>query len=143
MCQKIDIQDLFGTSTGGTRSASCRSRHTFSLCPVVAYRSAAMEQSDSPRRAQRYGVSWPVRIRRVEGDEPWHTCRTVNMSVSGALLRTYRQFQVGEDVEVEIEFLTGARSTSIVSGVGKVVREEPSVPGGAAIHFLSSIVSYS
>ena len=102
-----------------------------------------MEQSDPPRRAQRYRVSWPVRIRRVEGDEPWHTCRTVNMSVSGALLRTYRQFRVGERVEVQIEFLAEAQAKSIISGVGYVVREEPSIPGGAAVHFLSSMASYS
>jgi hypothetical protein len=65
----------------------------------------------------------------------------VNLSVSGVLLRTYRQFQVGERVEVEIEFLTSAQSKSIIAGVGQVVRQEPSVPGGAAIHFLQSSVS--
>jgi hypothetical protein len=97
-----------------------------------------MERGDAPRRAQRYGVSWPVRIRRLDGDE-WHVCRTVNLSVSGVLLRTYRQFQVGERVEVEIEFLTSVQSKSIVAGVGQVVRQEPSVPGGAAIHFLQSL----
>ena len=100
-----------------------------------------MERGDAPRRAQRYGVSWPVRIRRVEANEPWHTCRTVNLSVTGVLLRTYRQFRIGERVEVQIEFLAEAQSKTMISGVGHVVREEPSVPGGAAIHFLSSIVA--
>lgn len=96
-----------------------------------------MEQSDPPRRAQRYRVNWPVRIRPVEGDEPWHPCRTVNVSVTGMLLRTYRRFRVGERVEVQIEFLAAAHAKSIISGVGHVVREEPSIPGAAAIHFLS------
>ena len=96
-----------------------------------------MDRETTPRRAQRYDVSWPVRVRRLDADE-WHACRTVNLSVSGVLLRTYRQFQVGERVEVEIEFLTSTPSTSIISGVGQVVRQEPTVPGGAAIHFLNT-----
>jgi PilZ domain len=96
-----------------------------------------MDQGPAPRRAQRYHVSWPARVRR--GDEgEWHTCRTVNLSVSGVLLRTYREFEVGERVEVEIEFLATIQSKSIISGAGRVVRHDPTVTGGAAILFLST-----
>jgi hypothetical protein len=96
-----------------------------------------MEHRSSPRRAQRYGVSWPVRIRHVN-EEQWHSARTVNLSVTGALIRTYRPLRVGEDVEVEIEFLAHAERKAVVSSLAHVVREDPSVPGGAAIHFLST-----
>jgi hypothetical protein len=90
-----------------------------------------------PRRAQRYEVSWPARVRRGDQGE-WVACRTVNLSVSGVLLRTHRDFKIGERVEVEIEFLATVQSKSIISGAGQVVRHDPAVPGGAAISFLMS-----
>jgi hypothetical protein len=96
-----------------------------------------MDQGLPPRRAQRYHVSWPARVRRGDQGE-WLSCRTVNLSVSGVLLRTYRDFEVGERVEVEIEFLANVQSKSIISGAGQVVRHDPTVPGGAAIFFLST-----
>ncbi len=96
-----------------------------------------MDDGLSPRRAQRYQVSWPARVRRSERDE-WHPCRTVNLSVSGVLLRTHRDFEIGEQVEVEIEFLATVTSKSIIAGAGQVVRREPTVPGGAAIFFLAT-----
>ena len=96
-----------------------------------------MEYTSSPRRAQRYGVNWPVRIRRVD-EEQWHSGRTVNLSVTGALVRTYGKLRVGEDVEVEIEFLAHAERKAVVSSLAHVVREDWSIPGGgAAIHFVS------
>lgn len=95
-----------------------------------------MDQEPTPRRAQRFHVSWPARVRR-DDDSEWHPCRTVNLSVSGVLLRTDREFEVGERVEVEIEFLATVQSKSIIVGTGRVVRHDPSIPGGAAIFFLS------
>jgi hypothetical protein len=104
--------------------------------PFLLY-ARAMDQPSSPRRAQRYQVSWPARVRRSEQGE-WHPCRTVNLSVSGVLVRTQREFEVGEHVEVEIEFLATVKSKSIITSAGQVVRLEPTVPGGAAILFLTT-----
>ena len=100
----------------------------------------ALDQDFSPRRAHRYHVSWPARLRRGP-DAEWLPCRTVNLSVSGVLLRTHQAFEVGERVEVEIEFRASVKSTSIVSSQGQVVRLEPAVPGGAAISFVSAAKS--
>jgi hypothetical protein len=96
-----------------------------------------MDQGLTAPRAQRYHVSWPARVRCGDYGE-WHACRTVNLSVSGVLLRTYRKFDIGERVEVEIEFLATVQSKSIISGTGQVVRHDPTIPGGAAIVFLST-----
>jgi hypothetical protein len=96
-----------------------------------------MERTHSPRRAQRYHVSWPARVRRGHEGE-WHDCRTVNLSISGVLLRTQRDFEIGERVEVEIEFLANVQSKSIIATAGQVVRRDPTIPGGAAILFHST-----
>ena len=96
-----------------------------------------MERMTIPRRAQRYHVSWPARVRQGHEGE-WHECQTVNLSVSGVLLRTQRELEVGEHVEVEIEFLASVRSKSIIAGAGQVVRLDSTVPGGAAIWFLTA-----
>jgi hypothetical protein len=56
--------------------------------------------------------------------------------VTGVLLRIDRQYRIGERVEVEIDFLTKPECTTVVSGVGHIVREDSSVPGCAAIHFV-------
>jgi hypothetical protein len=101
-----------------------------------------MGQDQGVMRAQRFGVNWPMRVRPLGSDE-WHDCRTLNLSVSGVLLRTYgRDLDMGARVEVEIHFPPLARR-SIVSGVGHVVRHESSIPGGVAVHFLSSPLSES
>ena len=96
-----------------------------------------MERGTGSRRAQRFGVTWPVRVRRVN-EAQWHAGRTLNLSVTGALIRTYRRFRVGEDVEVEIEFLAHAERKAVVSSLAHVVREESAVPRVAAIHFVSA-----
>ena len=91
--------------------------------------------SASPlRRAQRYSVQWPTRVRRLE-EERWHKGRTVNIGVSGVLLETRGHYKIGERVEVEIEFLTGLQTNTIVNGVGHVVRRDRSLPTRAAIAF--------
>lgn len=94
-----------------------------------------MQRSSGLRmRASRYGVNWPVRVRRVDEDG-WHSGRVVNLSVTGVLVQTTRRCHIGERVEVEIEFLSQEDARTIVSGVGHVVREDRTAPGSAAIHF--------
>lgn len=109
-------------------------------CPVSCFSglvAAKLVERSSGRRARRYGVSWPVRIQRLNEGE-WHSGRTVNLGVTGALIRTYCRLHVGESLEVQIEFLAHAERRTVVSSIAHVVREDLSVPGGAAIHFLST-----
>lgn len=93
-----------------------------------------MQSFAGPRRASRYGVNWPVRVRRVDEDG-WHTGRVVNLSVTGVLVQTTRRYHIGERVEVEIEFLSQPDAKTIVAGVGYIVREDRTTPGSAAIQF--------
>ena len=86
------------------------------------------------RRANRYGVNWSMRIRYIN-ENRWHTARTVNLSVTGVLLHSRRQYHVGERVEVEIDFSTQPHADTIISGVGHVIREEESPSATVAIQF--------
>jgi hypothetical protein len=86
------------------------------------------------RRARRYRVKWPARLRAVAAIE-WHTVQVVNLSVTGVLLQTQHEYEIGERVEVEIDFLTQPQRKTVVAGVGWVVREEPTDPRRAAIQF--------
>lgn len=95
-----------------------------------------METCSTVRRAHRYGVNWPARVRCV-GEEGWHAGQIVNLSVTGVLLHTHRRYAVGERVEVEIDFLTRPHATTIISGVGRVIREDDSAPCTAAIEFIT------
>ena len=61
--------------------------------------------------------------------------RSSNLSVTGVLLQTERLYEIGERVEVEIDFLTKPESKTVVTGVGHVVREHRGEPPVAAIHF--------
>lgn len=88
----------------------------------------------SARRAIRYGVNWPVRVRRVD-DGAWHAGRALNLSVTGVLVQTKGRYRIGERVEVEIEFLSHPHAKTIVSGMGYIVRQNGSIPGSAAIQF--------
>lgn len=88
------------------------------------------------RRAHRYGVNWSARVRCV-GEDGWHAGHTLNLSVTGVLLKTHRGYSVGERVEVEIDFRTRPHATTIISGVGRVIREDDSTPGIAAIEFIT------
>jgi hypothetical protein len=72
---------------------------------------------------------------RAIAEVDWHPGEVVNLSVSGVLLHTHEEYEIGERVEVEIDFLTHANCKTIVAGVGWVVREEDSSPRNAAIHF--------
>jgi hypothetical protein len=92
---------------------------------------AVMTATATARRAHRYEVSWPVRVRRVN-EENWQPAHTLNLSVSGVLLKTQRRYRVGERIELEIEF---PHASSIIAGVGRVVREDRFLPGRTAIQF--------
>ena len=86
------------------------------------------------RRACRHNVAWPARVRSI-ADTKWHPGQVVNLSVTGVLLQTERTYEIGERVEVEIDFLTKPETKTVVTGVGYVVREHGGSPYCAAIHF--------
>lgn len=85
------------------------------------------------RRACRHHVTWPARVRSI-AETDWHPGQVINLSVTGVLLRIDQEYEIGERVEVEIDFLTRPECKTIVTGVGYVVREDAD-PRHAAIHF--------
>jgi Tfp pilus assembly protein PilZ len=85
------------------------------------------------RRACRHRVKWPARVRSI-ADSTWHPAQIINLSVTGVLLRTEQAYEIGERVEVEIDFLTHPEFTTVVTGVGYVVRDDCEEQC-AAIHF--------
>ena len=86
------------------------------------------------RRACRHDVEWPARVRSIV-ESTWHTSQVVNLSVTGVLLQINKAYDIGERVEVEIHFLTQPQRKTIVTGVGRVVRDNGGRPPTAAIHF--------
>jgi hypothetical protein len=72
---------------------------------------------------------------RSVAESIWHAGQVQNLSVTGVLMCTDQVYDIGERVEVEIDFLTQAESTTVVTGVGYVVRELGGNPNSAAIHF--------
>ena len=89
------------------------------------------------RRACRHVVTWPARVRSIS-ESKWHPGQVINLSVTGVLLQTERPYEVGERVEVEIDFLTKPEkpeTKTVVTGVGHVVREHGAKPYNTAIHF--------
>ena len=86
------------------------------------------------RRASRHYVKWPARVRLIT-ESKWHTGRVLNLSVTGVLLQIDQVYEIGERVEVEIDFLAQPECKTVVSGVGYVVREHGGNPYSAAIHF--------
>jgi hypothetical protein len=87
------------------------------------------------RRAYRYDVKWSARVRCI-GEDSWEAGQIRNLSVTGVLLQAERHYRVGERVEVEIDFLTRPHAATIVSGVGRVIREGGPTSGSAAIEFI-------
>ena len=85
------------------------------------------------RRASRHHVKWPARLRAIASTK-WQPAQVLNLSVTGALLRIEQSYEIGERVEVEIHFLTHPEYKTIVTGIGRVVREDCHVQA-AAIHF--------
>ncbi len=67
----------------------------------------------------------------------WHAGQVVNLSVTGVLVQTDRHYEIGERVEVEIDFLTQPEARTVVGGVGFVVRgnRNGAAQKRAAIHF--------
>lgn len=86
------------------------------------------------RRACRHRVNWPARVRSI-AEPNWHAGQVLNLSVTGVLLQTEQAYEIGERVEVEIDFLTQPECKTVVTGVGYVVREDGADPHLAAIHF--------
>lgn len=86
------------------------------------------------RRACRHRVKWPARVRSI-AESTWHAGQVVNLSVTGVLMVTERAYEIGERVEVEIDFLTQPDCKTVVTGVGYVVREDGDEQHSAAIHF--------
>ena len=86
------------------------------------------------RRACRHHVKWPARVRSIT-DAKWRAGQTLNLSVTGVLLKVEHVYQIGERVEVEIDFMTQPENKTVVTGVGYVVREHGGDPYSAAIHF--------
>jgi hypothetical protein len=86
------------------------------------------------RRANRHHVRWPARVRSIT-ESKWHAGQVLNLSVTGALLELEQPYEIGERVEVEIDFLAQPESKTVVTGVGYVVREDRGEPYRAAIHF--------
>ncbi len=58
----------------------------------------------------------------------------LNLSVTGVLLQTERTYDLGERVEVEIDFLTHPEFKTIVTGIGYIVRDDWAMQC-VAIHF--------
>jgi len=86
------------------------------------------------RRACRHVVTWPARVRSI-AESKWHPGQVINLSVTGVLLQIERPYEIGERVEVEIDFLTKPETKTVVTGVGYVVREQGAKPYTTAIHF--------
>ena len=73
------------------------------------------------RGACRHDVDWPARVKSTAETE-WRPARVINLSVTGVLLDIVPRYRVGERVEVEIDFMTHPASTTVVAGIGLVVR---------------------
>jgi PilZ domain len=86
------------------------------------------------RRASRHHVRWPARVRSIT-ESKWHAGQVLNLSVTGALLELEQPYEIGERVEVEIDFLAQPDCKTVVTGVGYVVREHRGEPYRAAVHF--------
>src|SRR5688572_30834509 len=86
------------------------------------------------RRACRHHVRWPARVRSIT-ESNWHPGQVLNLSVTGVLLQLEQLLEIGERVEVEIDFLAQPTSKTVVTGVGYVVREQGGERYAAAIHF--------
>jgi hypothetical protein len=86
------------------------------------------------RRANRHRVRWLARARPIT-ESKWRAGQVLNLSAAGVLLQLEEGFEIGERVEVEIDFRTQPQSKTVVTGVGHVVRELRGDPYTTAIHF--------
>lgn len=65
----------------------------------------------------------------------WSPGNSIDLSISGILLKTLRPYRVGDRVEVEVIFLAHPESRTIIRSLGHVVREHGEVPGVTAVQF--------
>ena len=88
------------------------------------------------QRACRHDVTWPVRVRSLTRNRLAPRVG-INLSVTGVLLQIDQHYEIGERVEVEIDFLTQPESRTVVGGEGLVVRgnRTGAAQKRAAIHF--------
>ena len=110
-----------------------------SECAVSRAARANLALSDAmafleARRACRHQVRWPARVRSIT-EWTWHAGQVLNLSVTGVLLQLEQPCEIGDRVEVEIDFLAQPECKTVVTGVGYVVREHGGDPCRAAIHF--------
>lgn len=73
-------------------------------------------------------------MRSVTGSK-WRAGQVLNLSVTGVLVQLEEPCEIGERVEVEIDFLARPECKTVVTGIGYVVREHGGDPHNAAIHF--------
>ena len=86
------------------------------------------------RRSCRHHVGWPARVRSIT-ESKWRAGQVLNLSVTGVLVQLAEPCEIGERVEVEINFLARPDCKTVVTGIGYVVREHGGDPHNAAIHF--------
>ena len=86
------------------------------------------------RGACRHDVDWPARVKSA-AETKWLAGRVINLSVTGVLLDIVPRYRVGDRVEVEIDFMAQPASTTVVAGIGLVVRAEPENNGRTAVQF--------
>jgi Tfp pilus assembly protein PilZ len=87
-----------------------------------------------PGRARRFGVCWPVRMRRLD-ESTWHPAKSLNISTSGILIDTRRAYNVGDRLELEISFLGHPDRRTIIGTFGHVVRRRAVPNDGTAVQF--------
>ena len=54
-------------------------------------------------RACRHSVKWPARVKSIAGAS-WQPGHVLNLSVTGVLVQVDELYEIGERVEVEIDF---------------------------------------
>jgi hypothetical protein len=72
---------------------------------------------------------------KSSAETEWRPARVVNLSVTGVLLDVMPRYRVGDRVEVEIDFMTQPVSTTVVAGIGLVVRAGAENARRAAVQF--------
>jgi hypothetical protein len=74
-------------------------------------------------RARRHVITWSVRVRRPH-EEEWTKARAVNLSVTGILLKAAGPYDLGENLEVEIDCFVRPEINTLVRAAGEVIRIE-------------------
>jgi len=85
-------------------------------------------------RANRYGVSWPVRV-RTSANGQWAIGTAVNLSITGVLVEVRRQWRIGELLELELDFPSPTALRQTIGAIGRVSRTDSQTMSRAAIEF--------